>query len=119
MSAADVVREFCAAWEQRDADLILSYFAPDATYHNIPVEPAVGHEAIRAVLDLFVPTSRSIRFEIRNLVAEGDRVFTERVDHFEFDDGRTVALPVAGVFEIADGRIAAWRDYFDLQSFFG
>jgi limonene-1,2-epoxide hydrolase len=25
------------------------------------------------------------------------------------------ALPVVGVFEVRDGRIVAWRDYFDLR----
>jgi limonene-1,2-epoxide hydrolase len=24
-----------------------------------------------------------------------------------------MTVPVMGIFEIADGRIAAWRDYFD------
>jgi limonene-1,2-epoxide hydrolase len=28
-------------------------------------------------------------------------------------------VPVAGVFEIEDGKIKAWRDYFDLQQFLG
>jgi limonene-1,2-epoxide hydrolase len=31
-------------------------------------------------------------------------------------DGGELALPVMGVFEVRDGRIAAWRDYFDLAT---
>jgi limonene-1,2-epoxide hydrolase len=27
--------------------------------------------------------------------------------------GRWATLPVAGVFEIHDGKISLWRDYFD------
>jgi limonene-1,2-epoxide hydrolase len=30
--------------------------------------------------------------------------------------GRWAALPVAGVFEIRDGKISLWRDYFDKQA---
>ena len=30
--------------------------------------------------------------------------------------GKDIALPVAGVFEVRDGKIAAWRDYFDLAT---
>ena len=112
-----VVREFCAAWEKLDSDLLLTYFEPNAVYHNIPVDPAQGHDAIRAVLDLFLPQSVAIRFEILALAVDGPHVLTERVDHFEFADDRKVALPVAGVFEIVDGKIRAWRDYFDLASF--
>jgi limonene-1,2-epoxide hydrolase len=28
-----------------------------------------------------------------------------------------VALPVSGTFEVRDGRIVAWRDYFDMNQF--
>jgi limonene-1,2-epoxide hydrolase len=117
-SAEAVVRDFCEAWSRRDVDEILSYFADDAIYHNIPLDPAVGKEAIRALLEFFVPPSSEISFEIVHLAASspgGDVVHTERVDRFLMGD-RNVVLPVAGVFEIRDGKIAAWRDYFDMQA---
>ena len=31
--------------------------------------------------------------------------------------GKTIAIPVTGVFQVRDGKIAAWRDYFDLKQF--
>jgi limonene-1,2-epoxide hydrolase len=37
----------------------------------------------------------------------------ERTDHITLN-GRPVVLPISGVFEVVDGRIAAWREYFDL-----
>ena len=37
----------------------------------------------------------------------------ERTDHITIN-GRPVVLPICGVFEIADGRITAWREYYDL-----
>lgn len=118
MSAEDVIRSFCEAWERRDTDEIVSYFTEDCVYHNIPVDPVTGHDGVRGVLEMFVPPSKAITFEVLNIVASGDLVFTERVDRFEMDHG-TVELPVAGVFELRDGKIAAWRDYFDLQTFMG
>jgi limonene-1,2-epoxide hydrolase len=45
-------------------------------------------------------------------------VFTERLDRMTFA-GKDVELPVAGVFELRDGKITAWRDYFDQKMFFG
>ena len=113
-----VVRDFCTAFARRDIDEILGFFAEGATYHNIPMAPAVGHDAIRGVLELFVPTSESIEFEVLALASDGDTVFTERVDRFVMGD-RKVELPVAGVFEVRDGTITAWRDYFDMQMFMG
>jgi limonene-1,2-epoxide hydrolase len=112
-----LVEEFCGAWAKRDVDGILGYFAPDAVYHNIPLEPAVGLDAIRAVLEMFVPPADEIEFVIHKIISDGgDTVVTERTDRF-VTNGKAVALPVAGVFELRDGKIAAWRDYFDLQTF--
>ena len=50
-------------------------------------------------------------------VSAGDTVMNERTDALHRKDGVTVELPVMGVFEIVDGHIAAWRDYFDLTMF--
>jgi limonene-1,2-epoxide hydrolase len=115
-NSEQVIRDFCAAWERCDIDELLGYFTEDAIYHNIPVDPAQGKEAIRGVMMLFVPMSKKIEFQIDHLVAAGDIVFTERVDTFTLEKG-TISLPVAGVFEVRDGKIAAWRDYFDMQQF--
>jgi limonene-1,2-epoxide hydrolase len=113
-SSEQVVRAFCEAFTRRDLDEILSYFTDDAVYHNIPMEPATGKDAIRGVLEMFVPGSPEIEFSMLNVASNGDVVFTERVDRMSIA-GNKVALPVAGVFEVRDGKIAAWRDYFDMQ----
>jgi len=112
----ELVREFCTAFSRRDVDELLGYFADDAVYHNIPLAPAQGKDAIRATLETYVPGSPEIEFVTRHLASAGDVVFTERTDKMTFG-GKQVTLPVAGVFEIQDGKIKAWRDYFDLQQF--
>jgi limonene-1,2-epoxide hydrolase len=112
----DVVRRFCAAWSDGDLDALLAFFAADAVYHNIPVDPVVGHDAIRAMIAGFTAGIDEIEFRVRNIAAAGDVVLTERVDVFT-GGGRTIELPVMGTFEIRDGLIAHWRDYFDLNQF--
>jgi limonene-1,2-epoxide hydrolase len=111
-----LVRDFCEAWTRRDIDELLGFFAEDAVYHNMPIDPAVGHDAIRNVMMLFVPMSKEIRFEIKHLAEQGNVVLTERVDTFVMDGG-TIELPVMGVFEVNGGKITAWRDYFDMQQY--
>ena len=54
--------------------------------------------------------------DVLAIASRGNVVFTERVDHLTVA-GKEVALPVAGVFEVRDGKIAAWRDYFDMGSY--
>jgi limonene-1,2-epoxide hydrolase len=109
----DLVRRFCDTWPTGDVDALMAFFADDAVYHNIPMEPANGVDAIRATIQGFA-TGSEIEFRILHIAAAGNVVLTERVDVFRIGE-KNVELPVSGTFEIADGRITAWRDYFDLQ----
>ncbi len=111
----DLVERFCEAFKRRDPDEILAFFTDDAVYHNMPVAPVRGKAAIRNVLEMFLKPSQSVEFVTLNIAARGDIVLTERVDKFAMA-GRNVELPVAGVFEVRDGKIAAWRDYFDMAT---
>lgn len=55
-----------------------------------------------------------IDVELRNIAATGDVVFTERVDWLVRIDGSRVGpIPLVGVTEFSEGRISAWREYFD------
>jgi limonene-1,2-epoxide hydrolase len=112
----DVVTSFCDAWAALDVDGIIGFFHPDAVYHNIPVDPVQGHEAIRAFIAGFTAGWDQIAFEVLHAVVDGNVVMTERVDHFVSSE-RTISLPVMGIFEISDGLITAWRDYFDINQF--
>ena len=109
-----MVREFCATCEQRDVETLLDYFTDDAVYHNMPMEAVTGKNGIREILNMFIP-AEDVEIEILRIAARGNVVFTERIDRMTIG-GKRVVLPCAGVFEIRDGKIAAWRDYFDLAT---
>ena len=83
-----------------------------------PNSVAVANLTAFACVSGTVPATpaESIEFEVLHLSSSGDVVHTERVDRFLIA-GRKAELPVAGVFEVRAGKIAAWRDYFDLQVF--
>lgn len=116
LGAEEIVREFCEAWNRRNIDELLSFFTDDAVYHNMPIDAVQGKDGIRNMLNMFVPGADAITFEIVNIASSGDVVHTERVDTFVMGE-RNVVIPVAGVFELRDGKIAAWRDYFDMTQF--
>ena len=117
MSPEQIVRDFCAAVQRTDLAEIVGFFAPDAVYHNIPLEPVRGPAAIDATLRQFLTPGGEVEFEIKALAVTGQTVLTERVDRFEIG-GKRIELPVMGAFEVdRDGRITAWRDYFDMQQF--
>jgi limonene-1,2-epoxide hydrolase len=112
----EVVRRFCAAWGKEDLATIVGFFTDDAVYHNIPLAPVTGPEQIRATIEGFSGGVDSIEFRLDAIAANGSVVLTERVDVFVFPNGR-IELPVMGTFEVRGGKIAAWRDYFDLNQF--
>src|SRR5580765_660458 len=46
-SPLEVVRRFCAAWSDNvGAGELAAFFTDDAVYHNIPLAPVTGREAI-------------------------------------------------------------------------
>ena len=117
MDANEIVTRFCASFEQGNPEETFQYLDADCRYHNIPLEPVEGLEAIGKTFEGFGQIMKSIRFEVLHQVASGDIVMNERVDHFVLNDDRTASLPVTGIFEVKNGKITAWRDYFDVRQF--
>jgi limonene-1,2-epoxide hydrolase len=112
-----VVEDFCRAVTRRDVDELTRFFAETAVYHNIPLAPVSGRAAIAQTLTQFIAPATMAEFEIRALATAGNTVLTERIDRFVIA-GKRIELPVMGAFEVdADGKISAWRDYFDMQMF--
>ncbi|HVP28408.1 MAG TPA: limonene-1,2-epoxide hydrolase family protein [Myxococcota bacterium] len=115
MDPEKTVRAFCDAFARRDAKELLGFLAPDCVYHNIPLAPLTGHAAIEPMLAQFLAPCTRVEFEMKALAVDGRVVLTERVDRFWLANGKTIELPVMGTFEVGrDGKITAWRDYFDL-----
>jgi limonene-1,2-epoxide hydrolase len=109
-----IVRDFIAAWSRLDADELAAYFTEDGTYYNMPAQPVSGRNNVRNFIRGFAGGWASTQWDVRNIVGAGDVVFAERVDRTKTREGKSVDLPCCGVFEMKDGKIKAWRDYFDL-----
>ena len=118
MSAnTDVVDAFVAAWNARDFDRLMSFFDAESFYHNLPLDPVTGTEAIRGVLEMFFNSASEIDWVMHGIAeTPSGTVLTERTDRFLIN-GQWLELPVMGAFEIDGSIIRAWRDYFDLKKF--
>lgn len=80
------------------------------------MQPAHGTGALRAFITGFLTGWTWTSWKVLNLISAGDLVVAERVDHVAVGDKR-INLPVVGVFEIAGGKIKAWRDDFDMATY--
>jgi limonene-1,2-epoxide hydrolase len=115
-SADELVTEFCKLWSSPNPEELAGYFTEDAVYHNIPMEPVHGREAIKEFITGFVAAFGGLDFNVHRQVSDGTVVMNERTDVLHRKDGGEVSLPVIKVFEVHDGKIAAWRDYFDMAA---
>ncbi len=115
-SNEDVAREFIAAWSRLNVDELVGFFTPDGTYHNMMAKAVSGHEALRQFIGGFLRGWTATDWEIVNIVAQGDLVIAERIDHTKLGEKR-IDLPCCGVFELSGGKIKRWRDYFDLATY--
>ena len=115
---AAVTDSFTRAWCDRDIDAIMDHFTDDAAYANIPMGPPhVGKAAIREFIEGFLGTASEVNFIVHNQVeGENGVVMNERTDILTMG-GRRIELPVMGVYEFENGKISAWRDYFDMAVF--
>ena len=112
MSPIEIVKAFNAAMEIKDYDTALKYVASDCEYTNIPMATVRGPAGIRSVLEPFFAPTIENRFEILREAVAGPVVFLERLDRHLLATG-WVELPVTGVYEVHDGLITVYRDYFD------
>ena len=110
-----IVLNFIQAVNEHDMNKALAFLDADCFYHNIPMEPVTGTEAIKGVLDPMLDVSSKVDWNVHNIAeTETGSVLTERTDWFLIKE-KWVEVPVMGTFEIHDGKITAWRDYFDVN----
>jgi limonene-1,2-epoxide hydrolase len=110
-----LVESFFAAFQALDVEKALSLMAENVVYQNVPFPADHGKAAVTRTLKGFGRFMTGFDVKMRNIAARDGVVLTERVDTLK---GPLVHLElwVCGTFEVKDGRITLWRDYFDLAS---
>jgi len=116
MTAEEIVDQFIVTLTGGDLEGALALCTDDLEYDNVPMPTLLGIEAARGFLAAMFGEGVRTEWTVHRQVAAGDTVLNERTDEFWFGDIH-IALPVAGVFVVRDGKIALWRDYFDLRTF--
>jgi limonene-1,2-epoxide hydrolase len=113
MSAGTVVGELIKANEAKDIDALLAVLTDDVEYENVGMGVCRGPDEVRALLGPFFEMAERMHWEVLAQLEDGGTVMNERVDHFFLPGGKQVDVRVAGYFEVRDGRVRRWRDYFD------
>ena len=95
---------------------ILAALDDDLVYENVGLPTIHGR---RRAMKLFrrMEGRGGIEVKIHRIAADGAAVLTERSDALIFGPLR-LQFWICGVFEVHDGQITLWRDYFDFFDMF-
>jgi limonene-1,2-epoxide hydrolase len=111
-SETEIVRDFLESFAAGDLDHALSLLADDVAYTNVSLPTIHGAAAVERLFRRFERRGGHFGVAFHNVAADGAVVMTERTDVLGV--GRLRAeFWVCGTFEVHDGRISVWRDYFD------
>jgi limonene-1,2-epoxide hydrolase len=110
MTLRDLIDELVGAWQSGDAHRAAAFFAPEGIYHESGRDPLFGREAIFAHFARFFRDGPAWRFDIDQIIVEGERAavtyrFGVNVDGvWRYNDGCAIVLRL-------DGLVALWREY--------
>jgi limonene-1,2-epoxide hydrolase len=120
--AEQVVERMLGAYERGDLDEMLDCFTEDAVYQAMTIEPipgvgsngrAEGKQAIRKMVSEWFTFMTVLGIDIHQQMSDGLRVMHERTDRARIH-GQEAEGPVASVFDLENGLISGWREYFDM-----
>lgn len=114
---ARVVERFLKLLQAGEMDAACELLASDVEYVNVGLPTIWGRERVRRVLRATLGL-KGAGFEVyfHTLSADGPHVLSERTDVMTYRRWRA-QFWVCGRFDVRDGEIVLWRDYFDNVNF--
>ena len=115
-SPVPVVERFLDLLRRGDLDEALALLAVDVVYENVGLPTVHGRERVRRLFGRAYDSGGGFDVVIHTISANGQSVLTERTDFLTF---RKLHMEfwVCGRFDVRDGQIVLWRDYFDFLKF--
>jgi hypothetical protein len=112
-----LARQFMDAIARADAEAIQAAFAPDGvcwTAGSMPISGTYTRDqvadAARGVLGVF---PEGLKFTIKAMTAEGDRVAIEAESYGRHKSGRIYSNQYHFLMRVRDGKITEWKEYMD------
>jgi limonene-1,2-epoxide hydrolase len=114
---AVLVRRFLDLLAADEVDKAVDLLAEDVEYVNVGMPTIRGREQVRRIFQAMLSRlGGGFEVYMHSISADGASVLTERTDVLKFGPLR-IQLWVCGRFDVHDGQIVLWRDYFDYVAF--
>ena len=112
-SATTLVRRFLDLLQADDIDTASDLLAVDVRYINVSLPTIRGRDRVRQALGaVFGLPGAGFEVYIHSISEADDTVLTERTDVLICGPIR-IQIWVCGRFDVVNGEIAMWKDYFD------
>jgi limonene-1,2-epoxide hydrolase len=112
-----VVERFLELLRLGDVDGAVELLAVDVEYKNVGLPMVRGRERTRRLFRATLGRAGAgFEVYVHAISADGSTVLTERTDVMKFGRLR-IQFWVCGRFDVHDGQIVLWRDYFDQMNF--
>ena len=113
----EIVKSIQSANERRDRAAILALVTPDLEYHyHVGSKPVKGPEGLGRFLDSYWSRFKDGEWHIDTFALSGNTLLMEGWEQLtEIATGQRVTNRYMGAMEFRDGKIAGWRDYFQLN----
>jgi steroid delta-isomerase-like uncharacterized protein len=114
-----IVQAFADAFNRQDVDALLACFTPTATYRDTFYGEHGGHAALRAMFERMFREGREYRWSMDRIVEAPGRAAAEWTFGYVVTEavprsaGRHIRFRGMSLFELDDGRVTAYREYFD------
>jgi limonene-1,2-epoxide hydrolase len=116
LSPVPVVERFMEFLRRGDLDEAVALLAENVRYENVGLPTVHGRERVRRLFGRAYDAGGGFDVVVHTICADGASVLTERTDFLTFRKLH-VRLWVCGRFDVRDGQIVLWRDYFDFLNF--
>ena len=113
ITPSDTVRDFLHAFALGDYVSALALIDPDIEYANVGYSFTRKKKRIAGMFQAMDKAHMDFGVKLVNITSDGPVVMTERIDELSFGRFRA-QFWVCGRFEVEDGLITVWRDYFDM-----
>ena len=102
----------------KDQDKFLSYLTDDVEYHyHVSTRPLIGKEWVEKFLNKYDEICADVLWRVDRHAESDDCLFVEGYEEYtDLRTGERVAHPYMGIMEFRDGKIAKWRDYFEMNN---
>ena len=106
------------AIDRKDTEGFVSFLTDDAEFVYANIEPVYGKDDIRKFVDQFFSSIKGLSHEILTQTVEQDRIVVEGTVTYIRNDGSTLQIPFADVFELEGRKIKSYRIYLDSSDLF-